>query len=108
MKNDKASERLLAWGIFSFVGVASNSNGGKMTPSERVDRIAKELYLGQVPDLWNILAKALLERELEAAMREGNNFYDGYALAREQAANYLRDHGCTDCEQQIRQMEPGK
>lgn len=42
-----------------------------MTPEEHCDEIAKELYMGTVPDAWNSIARSLILRHLQEVYAEG-------------------------------------
>jgi hypothetical protein len=42
-----------------------------MTAQERSDAIAKTLYMGMVPDIWTMMAQAVVMRHLEEAWKEG-------------------------------------
>lgn len=41
-----------------------------MTPQERCDAIAKELYCGSIPDIWCVLAERLIKHHIMEAERE--------------------------------------
>ena len=41
-----------------------------MTPEERCDAIAKEMYMGEVPDLWNLMARQLIVLHIKQAEEE--------------------------------------
>lgn len=41
-----------------------------MTPKERTDEIAKFLYMGEIPDPWNIIASRVIENTIKTAIFE--------------------------------------
>lgn len=67
-----------------------------MTPEDRVDYIAKQLYMGEIPDAWNMMAKDLIAIEIREA------YLEGAEQMRERAQ--LAACACCMCPSQIRAL----
>ena len=75
-----------------------------MTPEERCDEIAKALYMGEIPDFWEAIAKVLITQHIRGAEKVAFEFCADLCMKDAQRVErlcmdpYHDDRYCSTCE----------